>query len=183
MHKKLQLQFDKIERQRVQIIESLDNIAPAILDTAPAPGKWTVLQNIQHLILIEQASISYIQKKLHYRSNIPKANWKTAIRSWSINWVLDIPLKIKSPKAFSNFPDQLNFQQVLKEWEETRIALRQLLEDFPEDLLNSGIYKHALLGKLRMIDALVFIYEHTKRHFKQIQRTLKEIDLMENVST
>jgi len=178
MNATLKKKFEQLELQKASMLRALEGVPPAVLAASPGPGQWSVLQIVQHLAVSEERSVGYINKKLHYRSGIPKANWLTRLRNLFVQLYLRIPIKISAPQVVNVhlMDPPADLVEARQHWEQSRQQLRAMLEDFPQELMNHCVYKHALAGRLRLTHALDFFQGHSQRHFRQIQRTLRRLE-------
>jgi hypothetical protein len=50
---------------------------PAALNHAPAPGRWSALQALHHVVESEAATLGYVRKKMQAGAGLPSAGIKT----------------------------------------------------------------------------------------------------------
>lgn len=177
MDSKLESGFNKLENSRLQLFAKLEKKDESELNFHPGKDKWSMIQVMHHLIITEQLSIGYINKKLTYRTNIKKSGFGAAIRFFALKSMLRTPFRFKAPKIVSEVPDNGNFNQVKDQWDQTRKELRELLDNLPEEFLNKNIFKHAIAGKMNICQTLCFMEEHFKHHVKQIDRIAKSFNI------
>lgn len=169
----LHAQYVQLEEKRVKLLTRLEQRSEAEIHRSPASGAWSPIQVVAHLQKVEQASMSYIQKKISYQTGVPKIGMKHRLRMAVSKWVFRTPLKFKAPKGVAKFPDDLRLNQVASDWEQGREELKKMIEDFPENLLGRAVLKHPLAGRIGMDQALDFFSIHMDRHIQQINRSLK----------
>ena len=180
MDSKIESEFNKLEKSRFQLFAKLDEKEEPELNYHPDKNKWSVIQVLNHLIITEQLSIKYINKKLTYRTNIKKTGLSAAIRFFVLKLMLQTPLRFKAPEIVSEAPDNGDFNYIKSQWDQTRKELRKLLDDLPEEFLNKNIFKHAIAGKMNIYQTLGFMEEHFKHHLKQIDRIEKSFIFAKN---
>lgn len=180
MDRKLESGFNKLEDSRLQLLAKLDEKKEPELNYHPGKNKWSVIQVLNHLIITEQLSVKYINKKLTYRTNIKKTGLGAAIRFFVLKLMLQTPLRFKAPEIVSEVPDNGDFNYVKNQWDQTRKELRKLLDDMPEEFLNKNIFKNAMAGKMNIYQMLGFMEEHFRHHVKQIDRIAKSFILAKN---
>jgi uncharacterized damage-inducible protein DinB len=165
-------QFDQLEKERQAMYEQIRRQATETLQKQPDPTSWSVVQVMQHLMRSEQGTVNYINKKLHYRTGIPKANLGTSIRSFLLGLYLRSPIKAKAPAFLAEVDPAQTPEDVWQEWTNTRQQLRELIVAFPEEYEHHAILKHAFAGRLTLAQTLRFLIEHQRRHIGQINRVL-----------
>ncbi len=69
MNKKIAAKFERLQNSRVQLMSLLEKENPQILETSPAPGKWSVAQVMYHLNKAESLSALYVSKKRTNKAN------------------------------------------------------------------------------------------------------------------
>jgi len=180
MDSKLESKFKNFENSRLKLLTELEKRGDKELNYHPGKDKWSVIQVMHHLIIIEQLSIGYINKKLTYKTNIKKSGFSAAIKVFVLKLLLRMPFRFKAPKIVSEVPNSGDFNQVKDQWDQTRKELRKLLDNLPEEFLNKNIFKHALAGKMNIYQMLSFMDEHFKHHVKQIDRILKSFSFTKN---
>ena len=176
MDSKLELRFNQLENSRLQLLAELEKRDDKELNFHPGKDKWSVIQVMHHLIIIEQLSIGYINKKLTYKTNINKSGFGSAIRVFVLTLILKMPFRFKAPKIVSEVPDNSDLNETKNQWDQVRKEMQELFDNLPEDFLNKNIFKHALAGKMNIYQMLSFMEEHFKHHVKQIDRIARRFD-------
>ncbi|MFN7117073.1 MAG: DinB family protein [Saprospiraceae bacterium] len=175
MNQKISAQLQQIDTKLNKLLSDLQQYSDEKLNHKPTPESWSVVQVLQHLMLVENASAKYVQKKLSYNPKLSKVNLGTAWRMLilkSYNW---LPIKLKAPSYVNenNFAEQAVLADVAAKWQEQRRQLRDYLATLPDTIYDKEVYKHPLAGRLSLNGMLQFYEGHFDRHYKQIQRLLK----------
>ena len=146
------------------------------LNRKPAPGQWSVMQVVNHVMMAEAGSLYYLKKKLSDPSAIKKAGIGSAIRTWLLNLSQIIPgLKFKA-QAFINedkLPPVSDREAVFQQWRASRAALRAFLESQPDEIFTKEAFRHPRAGRMTIVQMLSFFGSHLNRHVRQIKRALK----------
>lgn len=175
MNAKVENQFKIIEKKLKDLIENLEQYPPEKLNFQPTPDSWSVLQVMQHLMLVEQASEKYVRKKLSHNPTLSKTNLGTTWRMLllkSYNW---LPIKLKAPAYVNenNFAPISTLAEIATNWQNQRNQLRDYLNMLPDDIFDKEVYKHPLVGRLSLKEMLKFYEGHFDRHYNQIKRLLQ----------
>ncbi|MCG3166647.1 MAG: hypothetical protein POELPBGB_02427 [Bacteroidia bacterium] len=175
MNKKLQHEFEALEKSRLALFAELDKLDASKMNTKPDENSWSVIQVMDHLTLAERNSVLYIKKKMSVSDKFKKANLNTEWRLFLLKAALKLPLKWKAPKVVADARNDNNYEQAKAAWNEVRNNLRELLETFPEEYLDSEIFKHPLAGKFTIVQALGFMQTHFNHHLGQFRRINKAV--------
>ena len=162
------LQFEKLEDSKRELLKELAPLEDTILHYKPSKEKWSIIQIIFHLNSSENGSVKYISKKSLGGTAVPKASSISSIKSYLLTKALR-NLTWKKPAILPDPPEQLVTSDMLKQWDETRIGMKQLLDKLPEEMLDRQIYRHPFGGRMNMKQALTFMQEHFNHHLKQVE--------------
>lgn len=166
----IQHQYLALEEARKQLFTKLQSFTHEQLNQKPGENQWSILQVVEHLLLVETGSLQYMQKKYKYGKNIPRAGWGTKIRYTLFRFAFDLPFKWKAPKVASTLPEQSELKDVQTRWEQTRQQMNAFIEAMPERDYHLSIFKHPFAGRLNLYQTFGFYTTHFEHHLKQIER-------------
>ncbi|WP_205503270.1 DinB family protein [Rufibacter psychrotolerans] len=172
MQHALQPLFDQLERQRLEFCAWVENVPRARQHQSPAPAQWSAAQVLYHLALVDKQVLTSLQKKLNSGKPLRPLRWQTRLKSFLLNLVLRLPLKLKAPAALPPVPADVSVEEVVREWQATRAQLRQVLANYPAEQLNREVFFHPRAGMLTMPQTLRFMAAHTEHHRPQLKRLL-----------
>jgi uncharacterized damage-inducible protein DinB len=165
--------WHELESNRTALMQELSAYDNDRLNRKPSPEAWSVTQVMLHLIEAELMATQYIEKKLSFGVNIPRAGFKSAVRRKLLSLAFALPIKIKAPEKLNGFPDYSDFNELKTRWASQRLALQELINKMPDNVLDGEIFKHIVAGKMNIAQMISFFNEHFNRHKKQIARTLQ----------
>jgi len=159
-----------------QVVALLDQLAAnddTILNMTALDGGWSAIQTAHHLILTEELSLRYVQKKLSFQPKLEKAGPDSWLRSQLLALYLFLPIKFKAPDAVGDqsLPGFTALADTRSRWLNARQAWTTFLEQLPDDLLDKAVYRHPFAGRFGWLGMLRFFRNHFDRHKKQIYRT------------
>lgn len=155
------------------LLRELSKIPEETLNRRPANGGWSAAQTVWHLIMVEELSFKYVQKKLSFGGSFEKVGIGARWRSFWLKIALGMPVKFKAPATSGdNLPGHSTFAEISAYWEKTRAAWSDFLSQMPEALEDKSVYKHPRAGRLGWVQMLDFFAEHFDRHRLQIERAL-----------
>jgi uncharacterized damage-inducible protein DinB len=164
-------QFEKLEKQRLDIYLMISDLTHDKLNRH-APGKWSILQILEHLRVAEKQSLKVIKQNINQYHT--KAPFKQVIKLEILKILFMIGKKFKAPKHVSDIPDPLDMTVQKSKWDETRVEFKNLLISQSEDAFDKAVFPHPVLGLLSLEMTLDFFYAHQKHHLKQIRKVLRE---------
>lgn len=174
MHPSLQHIYKQLEEQRATVLAMAQALPGEALHRAPAPGKWSLMQILAHLVTAEKMSLAYLQKKILGIDDATDTGWKEDLRIGLLKISQRLPLKFKAPgRVVESTPAYTSFDQLRSDWDSVRAQLAEILERFPENRLKRKVYKHPFAGMLNITQMLIFFREHITHHQPQIRRVLK----------
>jgi len=170
MDKKIQQEFEALEKSRLALFNKLDKLDASKMNQQPDANSWSVVQVMDHLTLAERNSLLYMTKKLSFNVEMKKADFKTTLRLFILKTALKLPLKWKAPKIVADARNEKNYAEAKAAWSEVRNGIAAFLEKFPPEHLQSELFKHPSAGKFTVVQALNFMRTHFEHHLKQIDR-------------
>ncbi len=174
MNKKLQGLYNHLEESRRQLIDEFAKHKTAQLETCPAVGKWSVAQIVYHLNQAESVSMNYVRKKMLETDKIKDTGISEAIKLTFLRALFESPVKFKMPEnLLGEMPEKADYETVLRNWNNTRADLKQLLESMPEDMLTKNLYKQPGIGRINVYQMVKFMQIHFNRHKRQAKRAIK----------
>ncbi len=165
--------FNEIEINRRSLFDRLDSIDNDLLNFTPDAQSRSILQVCHHLIVSEELSLLYLNKKLQYKSIIAPAGISSSLRSFSLNLALRLPFRLSAPQRVSEFPENLGWADLKNRWIKVREGMQQRLKNIPEEFKDKLVYKHPSVGRLTVCQMLTFFKTHIKRHNGQIIRLIQ----------
>lgn len=172
MHSHFQKAYDKLERQREQVVDMIKNLSAGTYANAPT-GKWSITQIVTHLLTSEQLSLGYMKKKSLGIEALQDSGFKQVIVSGILKISQRIPFRYKAPRVIvEKTPESLSIEEIMGRWNKTRADLKEFLEGISEQHSRRLIFKHPIAGMLNAEQALKFMYEHINHHLPQIKRLL-----------
>jgi DinB superfamily len=168
----LNLHYGRVE----QLLDSLKDYDDAALNRKPAPGSWSAIQTLHHLILSEELSLAYVQKKLGFQQDgfekAGIASWGRSVLVW---FFLNLPFKLKAPPGVGPeaLPEQATLAATRARWEAIQKRWLDFFRALPAGLENRVVYKHPVSGRLSWGGMIGFFRQHRARHSGQIWRALR----------
>ena len=156
------------------LLREFSSIPEDILNRRPPNGGWSAAQTAWHLIMVEERSLKYVQKKLSFGNSFEKVGLGVHWRSLCLNAALYLPIKFKAPASSNSdtLPETSTFSELNEYWQRGRSEWLDFLTQMPDNLTDKAVYKHPRAGRIGWLQMLSFFEQHFDRHRKQIKRAL-----------
>lgn len=165
MLKPLQDQFEALERGRLALIGEVRRLTPLQLNHKPGPNRWSILQDVQHLVLAER-------KTALAAGALTDAEKKTPDMLKAVLQVLDHDVTVDVPDPDMVPDGDADLEDLIRDWERMRQRLHGFLEDCqPEDLQRSAAH-HAVAGPLTVTECLGLMASHFNHHCRRIEASI-----------
>ena len=177
MNRRIDTKLNRLDNKLSDLLTKLQVYSDDQLNRTPNNGKWSVLQNMHHLILAENSSQQYLQKKLSFNPQLKKAGIGSKCREWVVRSALASPFKYKAPAGVSgsNLPENTTFWETAKMWKQQREDLKAYLEGLPPNVFALQAYKHPVGGRMSIGSMLGFFETHFNLHHKYINKIIKDL--------
>jgi hypothetical protein len=174
LNKKVQVLFERLESERVKLLDQLAVLPNAKLDYRPDLKKWSVNHILIHLLTSEHLTLVYLRKKSLGIDQLKNAGLLELVKIQLLKTSQRLPFaKYKVPKHIAlNTPDVMPFGELQTRWGASRAELKNFLETIEEKNLHKLIFKHPVAGRFDILQCLIFMREHFQHHLPQIKRLL-----------
>lgn len=173
--KELLTLFDKMEKERNDLLTSLDSYSEELLTKKPTPDRWSVTEVILHLSKAEEGALKYMQIKLKHGGH-KKATFGSWLKQKLLNFAISLPIKYRAPNVIKlDETGTTTFAEAVDNWATIRKALRKEYGTIEEDIIDHELFKHPAAGKLSILQSVKFMRGHVQRHKGQIERTIKQV--------
>jgi hypothetical protein len=160
----------RLEASRRRALGAVDGLTHAALNRAPAPGKWSALQVLQHVVTAEALTLGYVRKKMQAGAALEKAGPASRLRLLALQLTLALPLRFKAPTTTGDVPAESELSALRSRWDEVRRNLEDLVRTFPPELLDRLVFRHPYAGRMSLAHALGTLEAHLDHHIPQLER-------------
>ena len=163
----------RLEVLRRRALGAVDGVSQAALNRSPAPGKWSALQVLHHVVTAEALTLGYIRKKMQAGASLGEAGPVSRLRLLAVQVTLALPLRIKAPATAGAVPDESDLPALRARWDAVRRDLDELVRSFPPELLSRLVFRHPYAGRMSLAHALGTLEAHLDHHIPQAQRAVR----------
>ena len=162
----------RLEASRRRALAAAEGASGPALNRAPAPGKWSALQVLHHVVTAEALTLGYIRKKMQAGLALETAGPASRLRLLALQVTLALPLRIKAPATAGDVPAESELEALRARWDGVRGDLGALVESFPPELLDRLVFRHPYAGRMTLAHALGTLQAHLDHHLPQFERAL-----------
>jgi len=171
-----QFVLDQLDASEVRLLKLVEGLTPAQWIFREAPERWTIAENIEHLIVFENFILETIQKVL----SEPPENGKRAFAAEKEPAVLGLAKSRATDKLIARVllrPSGRwrDMSEMLAELKKTRVRTVAFVLETQADL-RSHFFPHIALGDLDCYQWLVVLGQHGERHALQIEEVKVDPD-------
>lgn len=172
--RKISIQY--LENTMLRLKKLTKELSEAQLNYKSAPDRWSIRDNIEHLINVEGVVWEIIHKTLQSES---VANGKSDITDEAISAKLAIRSettpRFKAPESLQPSGKYKDFQETFAAFVNEREKTIQFVKKTKEDLRHH-FSSNPVLGNLDTYQWTLFISAHTVRHTLQVEEILADVN-------
>jgi hypothetical protein len=168
----VQEKFESLTNKRAALLQKLGSLSTSELNFKAGPDKWSVVEVVEHLVIVEDDLLHQISRKT---ADAPLDNnlkspekYKTVIKVME----RDIPVDVPDERAEPHGRVPLN--ELLSQWEDLRQKLHGFLAAINPENKDSLVYRHPFAGPLDISETLHFFDVHFDNHMRHIDRILAQ---------
>jgi len=177
MNHRLHLRLEQLEHANNRLLQAAEALGERA-HRPPGPEQWSAAQVVHHLLVSETGINHYIEKKLRSTEELQKAGLSHQLKSLLMRALFRIPgIRFKAPPRLKELtPNQVPpLPELRQQWESVRRSLEQILNEYPDKLLDRAIFKHPRSGMLTIYQTMDFMLDHILHHQRQIERIAKAL--------
>ncbi|MBK5445630.1 MULTISPECIES: DinB family protein [unclassified Peribacillus] len=147
---------------REELLEAVNNLSDEQLNAHPEEGRWSIIQVLNHLYLMERVITKSIADKLKSDESIPAEDKP-------IEYTLNREVKVSAPPFVIPSEAFQTLDEVKNKLSESRQAFIQVVDSANEKDLEQKSFPHPLFKELSLKQWIPFVGLHEKRHLLQIE--------------
>ena len=159
-----------LTESRERLLRAVEGLSREQLHFRPAPDRWTVAENLEHVAFVEGRILMMIQKTLSAGPTPEKRSAMEGRESMFFENVAARTPRFQAPEVVQpcgRWPDD----QLLHEFEAARQRTREFAGSTEADL-RTHFYPHPFFGDLDLYQWLLLIGAHCDRHRAQSEEVM-----------
>jgi hypothetical protein len=172
MLKDIQIAIDKLEEKRRSVINTLQSVSTDQLTRKPEPDKWSLLQELQHIVWGERAMrlSEEALRKNPMREQLKPGKLVDVVKNVLEN---DVPVDVPHPSLEPDGNTSLSELQAL--WYRERQLLLALFETVKIKNVDAVMFSHPAAGPLNPLQTLELALIHLDYHYRRIINHLQGV--------
>jgi len=158
-----------LEAGRRDFLEATQNISPQQASAKPAPERWSVLECIEHVVVVEDRFLGWISNGTPIE---PQRNTENELRIFTM--VRNRLSKAEAPAAVRPQGRFETLAAALSEFNAVRDRSVQLAQERGDSLYAVGA-THPRFGPMNGAELIQLIDGHARRHADQIRETVEAL--------
>ena len=163
----LQSRYDAQQREVEAVIVTISASAPEALIRVAAPGEWSALHIVGHLMLSSE-TVGAPTDGTKPGKPLGGVFNRLVIAALNLNARLPVPDKRIDPETA--LASDVTLDEVLRRWQSSREQLRAFLESVTPETLERRPFLHSVIGPLTSAQLLELGAAHTAYHRRQLDR-------------
>jgi len=159
-----------LESGRQALIEAVSGVTEDVALRRPGPGKWSVLECVEHLAVAEAYLLAQVEGATRSEAPVVNAAREKAI----VQRGLDRTKRVEAPDAAKPTGRFSTLKDARDHFDATRARTLKFVENCGEDL-RARLAHHPLIGTVNCYENLLIMAVHPHRHTKQIQEILETV--------
>jgi uncharacterized damage-inducible protein DinB len=162
--------LQQLTESRERLLRVAHGLSREQMHFRPAPDRWTVAENIEHLTFVEGRVMGFIQKTL---AEGPSSSKRSAVEGQDAAFAKRVASRedrFQAPEAVKPF-GRWTDDQLLKEFEATRQRTHEFARTTDADL-RAHFFTHGRFGDLDLYQWLLLIAGHCDRHRAQSEEVI-----------
>ena len=157
--------FDDTRRLLLDEMEALD---PAMLTAKPIPGKWSMIEIIEHLVLAERA----VFKGLPDPSRLvaTRRGLGNRVRYLLVLFILTSGIPVRTPSPAMVPRSGRGLAELRRVWDESQRWLRSCIAHLGPEAGQKAVFEHPIAGPVTVSQAVRMGQIHVDGHVSQIRR-------------
>ncbi|WP_176560365.1 DinB family protein [Brevibacillus dissolubilis] len=154
--------MEETMKTREDIWATVSGLTDEQLNERVEPGKWTIMQVLEHLYLYERVAVQNIAATL-------AEGVEQSADQKPYQVVLNREMKVDAPEQYVPSENFITLAEIKSKLDESRQALLQTVEGQGSDVLTKRSHQHRIFGLMDLQQWISFIGLHEKRHLAQIE--------------
>lgn len=156
------------EKIREEVIQAVKDLSDEELNKCVEEGKWSIMEVLEHLYLLERAVSYSILKQLENDQSEPATEKP-------IHLAVNRKTKIQAPDYVSPTGRITTWEVMAEKLGKSRQGLLDAVVNVDEILLENKSFLHPVFGQLSLKQWVSFIGYHEKRHLEQINEIKEQL--------
>ncbi len=156
-----------IDSKRTTLLDRAASLEPSRLTAHPRPGKWSILEIIEHMVIAEEDVLGDFAT-LDRREHRPRG-LRNRLLYRLVMFILTHDIPVRAPSRAMIPSGDRSLAELRARWEENHRLLRRYVEALDEAGTKRAVFRHPVTGPITVSQALHMLEVHLDRHTRQIR--------------
>ena len=157
--------FDDTRRRLLDEMAALD---PALLVAKPIPGKWSMIEIVEHLVLAERAVFKGLPDPSRLVENRRDLGHRG--RYLLVMFILTSSIRVRVPSPAMVPRGDRGLAELRRLWDENQHWLRSCIAHLGPGAGRKAVFEHPIAGPLTVSQAVRMGQVHVDGHVRQVRR-------------
>ncbi len=168
MSHKIDRQIRSLNDRRNALLDELESLSPEDLARRPGPGKWSILEIVEHLVISEELVLLGLPPVESLVAR--RRRFKHRFAYLVVFFVLRFGVRVKTPSPQMNPQGGGSLPELRRRWDENFDRLRAYVPALGRERLGHAVFRHPAAGPITFSQALILDRLHLRTHTRQIRR-------------
>jgi len=159
-----------IEVRRQALLARVGEMDPAALARRPPDGGWSLLEVIEHLVLVEEVVLGAPDRPPY--EHPPRRTLGNRLRYLMVMGVLRFGIDVRAPSRRMIPAGECDLAALRQRWDRNQAWFRAHLADLDASGARRAVFRHPVSGPIDAHQAVTMLGAHLARHDGQVQRLL-----------
>jgi len=158
--------LDRVEVARDEVLSSVAALSPELRMRSPAPGKWCILEILEHMVIAEEdvmAGFVDLEQRTPRRRR-----FRHRVLYRVVMFILRHEIPVKVPSETMRPSGKVALDDLTDRWRNNHSTLRAFVDRLDAAALRQPIFQHPVAGPITVGEALRMLEVHLGRHTGQI---------------
>ncbi len=161
----------RIERKRLALLTELAALDDAALAAHPRPGKWSIREIVEHLVLAEDDVVGDFSR-LSALDAQPRGIGHH-VRFVIVLLVLRSGIPVKAPSRSMLPTGERPLSEMIARWDTHQRQMQSFVAGLDRAGARRAIFRHPIAGPISVSQALLLLDAHLDSHIRQIRRLVQ----------
>ena len=153
---------------RRRLLDEVERMEPERLTAKPLPGKWSILEIVEHLVVGDREVLQGLPKPSALVDRRRRLRDRVGYRMVMFVLACHLPAKVPSPRYLPQ--GQSSLPDLRRDWNEMQQWLRSYVERLDQGDPATAVFGHPIAGPMTMQQVLDMGKLHLATHTRQIRR-------------
>jgi hypothetical protein len=164
LHQRIQT----LDATRCALLDELETLNADDLTAKPLPGKWSILEVVEHMIISEREILQGLPEPSQLAAR--KRDLRARVTYPMVIAVLKLHIPVKTPAPSMVPQGNGSLADLRGQWDESQAWLQSFAAGLDRDGLGKAFFAHPIAGPLTLPQAVHMGQLHVDGHIRQIRR-------------